>query len=87
MLNFVGTVQAFLPYIERIELGPLEPVGEPGDGSIPYQRVLRITTAGCTFEVMLMAEKRKILTFGDESWLTPKKYQSDDEETDEEPED
>ncbi len=62
MLDFVGSVKAILPYIERIELGPIEPVGEPGDDSLPYMRVLRIFGAGCTFEITLMAENAEVLT-------------------------
>ncbi len=61
MLDFVGTVKAILPYIERIELGPIEPVGEPGDGSPAFMRVLRIFGAGCTFEITLMAEDAAVL--------------------------
>jgi len=61
MLDFVGSVRAILPYIERIELGPVEPVGEPGDDSIPWMRVLRITSATCTFEITLMAEDKTVL--------------------------
>ncbi len=61
MLEFNGSVRALLPYVERIELGPIEPVGEPGDGSIPYMRVLRIIAAGCRFEITLMAEEHAVL--------------------------
>ena len=61
MLDFTGSVRALMPLVERIELGPIEPVGEPGDGSVAYMRVLRITTASCTFELTLMADDAAVL--------------------------
>lgn len=63
MIDLHGDINALLPFVETIELGPIEPVGEPGDGSITWQRVLRIVMVGATLTIVLMAEERDILAF------------------------
>ena len=63
MLDLYGRLQAVIAFIEKIELGPIEPVGEPGDGSIPWQRVLRVETMDSTLILTLMAEDRSVLEF------------------------
>ncbi len=61
MLDYTGIVRVLMPSVERVELRPIEPVGEPGDGSVPYMRVLRIVTRSCTLELTLMAEQVAVL--------------------------
>jgi hypothetical protein len=56
-----GNVKALLAYVETIEVEPIERVGEPEDGSIRYQRVLRIKAHGTRLVLTLMADEAEIL--------------------------
>ncbi len=60
-MNVYGTVEALLAYVEEIEVDAIDSVGEPGDGSIRYQRVLRIKSLGTTLVLRLMADEAEVL--------------------------
>ena len=59
MLNIVGTIQATFPYVEKIELGPIE-MNEETD---QCKRTLTIVSFGCTLQLVLFGPTPETLAF------------------------
>jgi len=50
MLHLTGNIRSIMSYVDSVKLGPIEPVGESGDGSVAWQRVVRIGTMTAVLE-------------------------------------
>jgi len=61
MITRHRNVELLVPYVERVEIDAVGPVGEPGDGSISWQRVVRVEGAGFALTITFMAEEAELL--------------------------
>ncbi len=59
MLSLAGCITALFPYVERIELGPIE-LNEETD---QCKRKLTIVSMGCTLELVLFGPTPETLAF------------------------
>ena len=59
MVSLAGCITALFPYVEHIELGPIE-IDEKTD---QCKRTLTIYSKGCTLELVLFGPTRETLTF------------------------
>ena len=61
MVTLNSSATMLVQLVEAIRIGPIQPVGEPHDDSIPWQRVVHITMFGTELELILLAEDRAVL--------------------------
>ncbi len=61
MIEFHGDIRALLSYVERVEMSPIERVGEPGDGSVTWQRTIRIKLFSGQLTLTLMTDELEAL--------------------------